>query len=296
MKRKLVKQGEVTLMVSLPSQWIKQNSLKQGDEVDIAIVDNKAIVSGIGELPLRSITFSITHDTQQNMRILIASAYKAGYEEIILDLKTTVSLEKINEIIASFTGLEVVSQTDEKYILKSFLADKSVEIEQMIIKMFQIASHISHTLLKDWNKVNLQNMHTLVKVNNMKLRDHCLRMIHLNIYEGDKSYDYYDFVTTLELITTEYLYLAQAISKEKIKKEKYHEDALLFIDQLQSVYLKKTPGECHKLRERIGLFSSREIFEKRPASMHMYHLCRLYRHLCSRMLAICSTNSSPGNI
>ena len=35
MKRKIVKHGNSTLTVSLPSKWAKNNSLKQGDEIDV---------------------------------------------------------------------------------------------------------------------------------------------------------------------------------------------------------------------------------------------------------------------
>ena len=33
MKRKLVKQGAGTMMISLPTKWIKENNLDKGDEV-----------------------------------------------------------------------------------------------------------------------------------------------------------------------------------------------------------------------------------------------------------------------
>ena len=35
MKRKLVQQGAATMMVSLPSKWIKKFGLKKGDEIDL---------------------------------------------------------------------------------------------------------------------------------------------------------------------------------------------------------------------------------------------------------------------
>ena len=35
MKRKLVKQGAATMMISLPSKWIKENGLDKGDEIEL---------------------------------------------------------------------------------------------------------------------------------------------------------------------------------------------------------------------------------------------------------------------
>ena len=43
MKRKLVKQGPATLMVSLPVKWLQSQNLNKGDEVDIEVKDNKIV-------------------------------------------------------------------------------------------------------------------------------------------------------------------------------------------------------------------------------------------------------------
>ena len=37
MKRKVVKQGKSTLMISLPSKWVKDNNINRGDEIDLQI-------------------------------------------------------------------------------------------------------------------------------------------------------------------------------------------------------------------------------------------------------------------
>ena len=44
MKRKLVKQGNNALTVSLPSDWSKLNRLAAGDEVDVEIVGKNVII------------------------------------------------------------------------------------------------------------------------------------------------------------------------------------------------------------------------------------------------------------
>ena len=45
MKRKIVKQGAATLMISLPSKWCKKFGLKKGDEVDIETANDSLLVS-----------------------------------------------------------------------------------------------------------------------------------------------------------------------------------------------------------------------------------------------------------
>ena len=45
MKRKLVKQGTTTLMISLPSKWLKNNALNKGDEIEISDDQNGLIIT-----------------------------------------------------------------------------------------------------------------------------------------------------------------------------------------------------------------------------------------------------------
>jgi len=41
MRRKLVKQGAATMMVSLPSKWVKDQKLKKGDEVEVSEAEGR---------------------------------------------------------------------------------------------------------------------------------------------------------------------------------------------------------------------------------------------------------------
>ena len=45
MRRKLVKQGNATLMISLPSKWAKENKLDKGDEIILNEYGRDLIVS-----------------------------------------------------------------------------------------------------------------------------------------------------------------------------------------------------------------------------------------------------------
>ena len=45
MKRKLVRQGSSTLMISLPSKWVKSNNLDKGSEIDIDEKENVLEIS-----------------------------------------------------------------------------------------------------------------------------------------------------------------------------------------------------------------------------------------------------------
>jgi len=55
MKRKLIEQGGGTLMVSLPSRWIRDFELEKGDEVEIEEIGKQIIISNLKEISFDAI-------------------------------------------------------------------------------------------------------------------------------------------------------------------------------------------------------------------------------------------------
>ena len=45
MKRRIVKQGHNTHTITLPSQWVKLNNLKSGQELDVVEQENRLIIT-----------------------------------------------------------------------------------------------------------------------------------------------------------------------------------------------------------------------------------------------------------
>ena len=284
MERKLVKQGDVTLMVSLPSKWIKHNSLKQGDAVHIEIKDDNSLnITGKGTSTVKSIELTVTKDA---LRTAIASAYKAGYEEIVLH--SDVSLEEINIILMSFTGLEIVMQGKGNYTLKSFLSQTDTDTEKLILKLFQLTKYVADMTWNEWQTANIQEMKTLVKLNTMKLRDHCLRMIHLHGYGGDKTYDYYDFVTVLEKTAAAYYALTNDIVSKKVKKNQIAQELILQLDALYKSYMARDFAATENIRIHLqkSIFVSIGKLKDASFQMHCYYIYQLSLHLTSRILSL----------
>lgn len=294
MKRKLIKQGYDALTLTLPRKWVRENSLKPGDEVNIEDSGNKLIVKGnsISSGKIKKITLDKTN--RGHLRSLISSSYKSGYDEIVLHIKDDVNLILVNEIVNSFTGLEVISNDKKKYVIKSFLMSEGSNIENLITKMFQLTRFIAESSYEDWDKVDLNNLQVMLKQNTMKLRDHCLRLIHANKFGGDNSYDYYDLVTILDKLAHAYYVYSNDVVKYKIKKSKL--DDLMFdhIEKIYKFYLKKDFDEINQLWLEVTSYidnSLREELkknlkgEKMVMSMHYNYISHLYVHILSRLLS-----------
>ena len=89
MKRKLVKQGAATLMVSLPSKWAKQNKLGKGDEVDVFQRDNALMLTPESVSSKREVEIEIGSETESSVRTIITNTYRMGYDRIKVYFNST---------------------------------------------------------------------------------------------------------------------------------------------------------------------------------------------------------------
>lgn len=296
MKRKIIKQGMGGNTIFLPKAWVQEQNLKPGDEVDVVEKDNILIISGKGEEAIRRKEIALEQtESLAHIRSVVASAYKAGYTEIVLNCKKMPSLEKINDIINSFTGLEITAQTKEAITIKSFLTAENADIENLIIKMFQIINVLFERIIEE-ETLDLKSISTIVRTNVRKLRDHCLRSIHLNNYGGDLSYDYYDLVTQLEKIAVGLYYMAEYRAGNKHMQTLFTKKAKAFFEECYTAYLKKefvfaTVCALKEREESEKTFNPKTLAKtglKNPEILYYYEIMMRLRQLNSRIISLSS--------
>ncbi|MBT3298398.1 phosphate uptake regulator PhoU [archaeon] len=293
MQRKLVKQGKGALTVSLPKKWLDLNNLKVGDLVEVNEEGSKVSISGKGTKINKIKQINLDKTNNLHLRSLIASAYKRGYDEIIIKIKEDSDLSIINEVINSFTGLEIISSNNKRYVIKSFLKDEGDNIENLIIKMFQLTKHIAEKTYNEREKVDLNNLKILLRPNTIKLRDHCLRLIHSNKFEGDKSYDYYEFVTILDKLAYSFYNYACDVVKYNIKKSELDNFIFNNLENIYRSYLRKDFNNSNKIWVETVNYYYNELQkdlkknlkkEKMIMAMHYGHIVELQIQLNSRLL------------
>jgi hypothetical protein len=298
MRRKLIKQGVEALTVTLPAKWLKEKGLGAGDEVDIDDKDSGLYISGVGKGMQKSKTINIETTHPKYVRSVVASAYKAGYDEIMLNFKSVPKTNEINAIVNSFTGLEVVTTAKDSITIKCFLRTEEKEVENLILKMFQLVKMLLEDMDTGWHKVDADAMENIVETNMRKLRDHCLRTIRATGHGGEKSYDYYDLVTQLEKMAVTIKELAQFISTAKPKKTALFSQISGSFDEYYKAYLKKDPISAnsvwvkhHKsIEEHISPKNLPKLFRNdNPALVaYYYELMLRLLQIGSRILSIIS--------
>lgn len=138
MKRKLVKQGASTLMVSLPAKWTKRFGLGKGDEVDLAEHEERLIITSE---PMASTVkrteLSLYGKTESSIRTQVTNTYRAGYDRIMVTFEHEEQYLLIAEIVKDkLIGMDVQRKDKGCCIIESITEPAPDQFENILLKIF----------------------------------------------------------------------------------------------------------------------------------------------------------------
>lgn len=221
MKRKLVKQGSATLMVSLPSKWVKSNNLGKGSEVDVEELEgniiirtdksknekNKAVVNISGFSPLIN-------------RILIA-LYIKGIDELEIKFSKIEEIKDFQKgVINELPGFEIMKQSSESFLVKDITGMWMQDIDEIIGRIFFILDSMAEELIYSLeNKSEIQQVIESDSAVN-KFVSLCLRNLNKKGYTTfSKTSQVYSIVSNLEEVGDLFKKIAKESKKTKISSQ-----------------------------------------------------------------------------
>ncbi len=152
MRRKVVKHGPSSLVVSLPSSWVRKNRIKKGDELDVS--EDVAGLRIATELPSenKSVDIDVSGLDRSSIMYYLRTMYKLGYDEVritfsnqlvphlrLQEKRTVISV--IHEELARLIGIEVIEQRQNRCVVRV--------VGEMPEENFRILLRRSFLLLKD---------------------------------------------------------------------------------------------------------------------------------------------------
>lgn len=237
MKRKIVRQGAATLMVSLPAKWARDHGLDKGDEVVID-EDNQTLIIRTEESSKKEYKAKINvSDLAPLTNVVLIDLYIKGVDELEViydkpEILKKYQLSTINELI----GFEIIKQTHNSILLKD-ISDENQNIDELIKRIFFILDSMIEELVEAIEKK--QSLDPIIDIDTSvnKFANFCLRIINKKGYpEIKKSAHIYSIVRQLEEIGDDYKSIAKAI-RDKEKPDK-NQVAVLKQSRLQLQYFK----------------------------------------------------------
>ncbi|HII88162.1 TPA: AbrB/MazE/SpoVT family DNA-binding domain-containing protein, partial [Candidatus Woesearchaeota archaeon] len=118
MKRRLVEQGGVTLMLSMPREWTKKHRLKKGDEVEILEKDNNLLVAAEKVARTEATELDITN-LSSLINFGLSALYVKGVDELTLTSQNPELIQKLpQKPLNQFIGFEIIEQSKNRLVTK----------------------------------------------------------------------------------------------------------------------------------------------------------------------------------
>ena len=271
MKRKLVSQAGQALTITVPIEWIRSNGLSAGDEVDVQLFERELILSSTNKVPGKKIKLELTNQPEKLSYVKLNAAYAKGVDEIELtglypDLKQNI-------------GYAVVSQKQDKYVIRDVSGQTSENLDEILKRVFQMLINFYDSAISDIfgpEKETIEGLNRRDEEINkfvLFLQRAIIKMAHPDP-AGGKIMFAYSYM--LEIIGDEILRLWRTNIQNKTKKDAKIKELIMLSNQsLQKafeVYYQENP---ERMRELMVL---RDNIRKKTSSMLKNNFSEIVLH------------------
>lgn len=248
-KRKIIKLGAATLVASLPSKWIKEFGLKQGDELEVEERGNELVLSASKQdiVNIKEIDISGLDTKSADREVL--GAYINGFEEIkirfnepvIKNLKRKEDipvLSFIQEIVGpKMIGMELVEQRQNYCILKDLGTVQDGEFDRILKRVFFMLISICEQTFEAVEKFDKKSALNLKfsRQNIERFLNYAMRILIKRGYieNYNKTPHYFSLLHQLKAITQ----IFQLIGSElQLRDKKANPQVVLAVEEIASSF------------------------------------------------------------
>lgn len=286
MQRKLVKHGEATHMISLPSKWLKENNLSKGDEITLTESDIGLLVtSSVKNKSIKEITQNTKDLSEKNLENILTHLYRSGFDKIILTDTNQEVLKQLRQIIPKLMGFEITSKSSTEVILENVAEPENTKYDVILKKIFLIISDQIKSTITDLeqSKYNLEEI-TEDRIQTDKFILFCRRLINKNNIQNSQLE--WELLTFLMHIEHTLYYFYEYANKNKIKIEKEIFSLLSelenYFELLRTAYYDKdlnAINRIHDLRKKyqFGIIQEKINSGKNKNNVLYSHLREIFR-------------------
>ncbi len=218
MKRRVIQIADKTLVVSLPTGWVRQWGVRKGEEVDVVETGPRLIVSTAEPRMLRKGVVDVSSASERALRWLLSSLHKKGYDEIEIKVNDSQNASVIDQLLKDlFLGFAVVHSSGSSCIIRSLAKELDDQLQVIVRRAFLVTLSLadqSLELIRQKKYSELKDLLELEKQNN-QLTNFCERILNKRgLDEPAKTSFLYVIMWNLEKIADEYKYVCESADKK----------------------------------------------------------------------------------
>ncbi len=221
MKRKVIQLAGKTLVVSLPSKWVKKYGVKKGEEIEVEEEESTITIKAHGKAEQRTKAVDLK-DINIMIGRIIGGFYKAGYDELEITYHSPEQYAAIREVLSrSCLGYEIIRHGQRTLLIKNLSELHAEEFDNILRRLFLALLSSAEDMLEYIKQNNLKALEEIEPRDLLitKYSDLCRRILNLKGRENtSKTTSFYYLCEALEKIGDGYKAFAKFIVVNKMAR------------------------------------------------------------------------------
>ncbi len=245
MKRKIIKLGTATLVASLPSKWIKEFNLKQGDYLDVEEKKGELVLSAEKAVTEDEKKLDFTNINSLLAIIFLEATYNSGFSKIVITHGPTIEEYRTKKIMETteflqrilreqYIGMEIIEQSKTHTVLKEVGEVSDKEADNILSRALWLTKWMADECLEALKK-NDQNTLKAMKgrwENVIRFLNYYRRTINKKGYKDfEKTPIVLEITSHIKTIADAFRYIAKDTYK---LKRKYTKESLDVFEKVNS--------------------------------------------------------------
>ena len=224
MRRKVIQLSGNTSVVSLPSNWVKQNKIKKGNELEVEESGNELLIKSSFEKGGKKVILDVSEFNEMSLRYAISAMHKTGYDEFTFLNPGKMHLDVIHDMTKNLLLSFIVAEhTNNRIVLRSVAIDSGADFDSALRRAFLVTLSLADSSLGMVRSGELSNLMSLIYLekSNNQLTSFCLRLINKGYYKNPLGEQFIsNIIWLLEKIGDDYKHMCVLLSKNNIKISK----------------------------------------------------------------------------
>jgi len=278
MKRKLVRQGASTLMVSLPCDWAKQNNLDKGDEINLDVENNK-IVIGTNSLPEKKseLDIDLSAETETAIRTIITNGYRLGYDTLRVRFKSPTQFKIMSNVVTHhLLGFEIIHKEDNFCVIESVAEPSQESVDSIFRKYLYSISELLSIAKNILNGSQEQDALEEMERNIQNYDNFCRRVIFKDGVGNRMASIMWAFQSQILHGQRDIYSMAKHLPRNKVSGEAkaYFEEIISLFEEIRDAYQKKDVSKAEKIHEKhysLIYEHGKKLVGRRPGESFTIH-------------------------
>ncbi len=275
MRRKVIKLGTNSLLVSLPSSWVKRHGIRKGDEVEMAITPNQVRI--ISSQSAKKNTILVLADNPLVATRQIKIAYKKGIDELEVQYNNPKAYSSVLAELKNLIGFEVVESGKTRFKIKNIATGDAGDFGTVLRRVFLALLEMAESAEESCRigSDDAKERVDAAESNIDRLTDFCKRLLNKQGADDVASITYsYSILKDIERIADLYAEIAKSKTPKEIANALC--DVNVELRALYELYYSFDSAKAGKLLERLKqLDSSAKAILRSKNNTSAHHLASI---------------------